>query len=338
MGLFGGRSKEEKINDKNLEFQQVENQKNREYNLMLAQTQNQWNVEQWERENEYNLPVNQMRRLNDAGLNKDLSYGSLGASGLTAASSPELTSGAPSPQMDYSGYYKPMNTVDRVAMLTQSANSFVENAYKAAMIGNVNADTNLKNSQATGQSITNKQLPEQLDIARSVQSATERLLKEQKNLTRNQAAQMVYQSQATANQAIYTHQLYLNANLEGQRLQEYKSRWSAFADAELSKVQSEADAARNYSSMLVAQKYQLATQAEVNRAQEALIKSSTKGKDIANFVDGLVSGRVEKEIGNYENADEYYKWLQWIGDGFGAVGSVLGGAGTAIINKKLGTK
>lgn len=35
------------------------------------------NVEQWLRENEYNLPVNQVKRLIDAGLNPNLAYGNL---------------------------------------------------------------------------------------------------------------------------------------------------------------------------------------------------------------------------------------------------------------------
>lgn len=36
----------------------------------------EWNLKQWHRQNEYNLPVNQMKRLQEAGLNPNLIYGS----------------------------------------------------------------------------------------------------------------------------------------------------------------------------------------------------------------------------------------------------------------------
>lgn len=43
-----------------------------EANLMLAKQQNDWNVQQWNRENEYNSPSNQIKLLQEAGLNPNL--------------------------------------------------------------------------------------------------------------------------------------------------------------------------------------------------------------------------------------------------------------------------
>lgn len=54
-------------------------------NAKLAKYQNDWNLAQWKRENEYNLPINQMQRLREAGLNPNLVYGG-GATTLSASS------------------------------------------------------------------------------------------------------------------------------------------------------------------------------------------------------------------------------------------------------------
>lgn len=98
IGSLFGRNKNI---DKQIKAQQEENEKNRQWNLSLAKQQNQWNIEQWNRENAYNDPSAQMSRLRNAGLNPDLMY-SNGVSGLTAASSPDMTSGAPSSPVDMS--------------------------------------------------------------------------------------------------------------------------------------------------------------------------------------------------------------------------------------------
>lgn len=68
-------------------------------NIELAKYQNDWNLAQWNRDNEYNLPINQMMRLKEAGLNPNLVYGS-GASTL-AASSPKAAGASVIP---YTGF------------------------------------------------------------------------------------------------------------------------------------------------------------------------------------------------------------------------------------------
>lgn len=48
---------------------------NYEHTKELAKWQNDMNIENWKMANEYNLPVNQMKRLEAAGLNPNLMYG-----------------------------------------------------------------------------------------------------------------------------------------------------------------------------------------------------------------------------------------------------------------------
>lgn len=59
-------------------------------NKELAKYQNELNLQQWYRSNEYNLPSNQRKRIEDAGLNPYLMYGH-GQVANTAAPSPNFT-------------------------------------------------------------------------------------------------------------------------------------------------------------------------------------------------------------------------------------------------------
>lgn len=120
--LFGNKNI-----DKQIKAQQEENQKNREYNLMLAQMQNDWSQDQWERENEYNTPQNQRKRLEAAGLNADLMYGNGGVQNI-AASSPSMTSGAPSSPTDMSalGQKKTIGDMIRDSQATRLAEAQIK--------------------------------------------------------------------------------------------------------------------------------------------------------------------------------------------------------------------
>lgn len=80
------------------------NKRNNQANAAQARLQNQWNIEQWNRENEYNLPVNQVQRMKDAGINPGLYYGQNQMMN-EAAASPEMTSAAGQLR---AGYIDPM--------------------------------------------------------------------------------------------------------------------------------------------------------------------------------------------------------------------------------------
>lgn len=79
-GLFGAASS---IIGSGINF--LSNNATNRSNDKLARYQNDWNLAQWKRENEYNLPINQVQRLREAGLNPNLVYGG-GATTLSASS------------------------------------------------------------------------------------------------------------------------------------------------------------------------------------------------------------------------------------------------------------
>lgn len=69
-------------------------------NLQLARYQNQWNIEQWHRENAYNHPIEQMRRLSQAGINPNLAF-SNGTINNVSASSPQAAQAKVTPYLGH---------------------------------------------------------------------------------------------------------------------------------------------------------------------------------------------------------------------------------------------
>lgn len=147
--IFGGIQQNRMI-DKQIAAQKEENSLNRAYNKELAAYQNRMNVAQWQRENEYNSPENQMKRLQAAGLNPDLMYQN-GASGLTAASSPSMTAGAPSSPTDVSNLAN-KKTVGQI--VTEG----LDNAQRAANIALTRAQAKKTDAETTGQNLTNQNI------------------------------------------------------------------------------------------------------------------------------------------------------------------------------------
>lgn len=145
-GLFGTLSGNKNI-DKQIEAQSSENQKVRDYNLNLAKMQNQWNLDQWNRENEYNTPKAQMQRLTDAGLNPDLFYQN-GVSGMTAASSPSMTAGAPATPQD-------MSALGQKKTVGQAMQEALQSSLLGAEIELKRSEARKNDSQAEGQDLTN---------------------------------------------------------------------------------------------------------------------------------------------------------------------------------------
>ena len=65
-----GAAGQSSANRTNIQLQREQNA----WNEKQAEKANQWNIEQWERENLYNSPMQQMQRLEQAGLNPNLMY------------------------------------------------------------------------------------------------------------------------------------------------------------------------------------------------------------------------------------------------------------------------
>lgn len=102
-------------------FNYMQNEQNNEANERMQQRQNHWNLDQWNRNNAYNTPAAQMQRLKAAGLNPDLMY-QQGTPGLS------------------SGPAQGTNPIPK--------QPFQLDPLMLAQLKNIEADTNLKNSDA----------------------------------------------------------------------------------------------------------------------------------------------------------------------------------------------
>lgn len=142
VGSLAGMIGQNKNIEKQIAAQREENQLNREYNLNLARMQNQWNIEQWNRENTYNTPLAQRQRLAAAGMNPDLAYGE-GVSANLAASSPEMTAGAPSSPTDVSNLANKQTVGDMVRSVLQ--NNLAQAQTDATKAGKKKTDQETKN-------------------------------------------------------------------------------------------------------------------------------------------------------------------------------------------------
>nr|DAP72203.1 MAG TPA: DNA pilot protein VP2 [Microviridae sp.] len=150
-GIFGTISQNRMI-DKQIKAQREENERMREYNLNLAKLQNQWNIDQWNRENEYNTPAAMMKRLREGKLNPDLMYQN-GTTGLTSASSPSMTSGAPATPQDFSA-------LGQKRTIGDSVQQSLRDSLLGAQIDVMKSEARKNNAAAGGQEITNESLAE----------------------------------------------------------------------------------------------------------------------------------------------------------------------------------
>lgn len=110
--------------------QKSTNQLNRD----LADLSYQRNVEQWKRENAYNHPLAQMQRLQDAGLNPNLVYGS-GSAVQTSARSPQME-------------YPEMRAPNLELQLPNFFQDILNAKLKVAEIQNVESLTDKNNAEA----------------------------------------------------------------------------------------------------------------------------------------------------------------------------------------------
>lgn len=150
-GIFGTISQNHMI-DKQIKAQKEENERMREYNLNLAKMENQWNIDQWNRENEYNTPAAMMKRLREGKLNPDLMYQN-GTTGLTSATSPSMTAGAPAIPQDFSA-------LGQKRTIGDSVQQSLRDSLLGAQIDVMKSEARKNNAAAGGQEITNESLAE----------------------------------------------------------------------------------------------------------------------------------------------------------------------------------
>jgi len=114
------------------------NKKNRAFQEQMYERQKNDNLAQWNLQNNYNSPQEQMKRLQEAGLNPNLVYGSGGQTGGTAA---------PIPKADVGSYSHQPAQVDLAGPAAQSFMTHADLQIKNAQLDNLKAqNTDIINS------------------------------------------------------------------------------------------------------------------------------------------------------------------------------------------------
>lgn len=144
--LYSGHRGRQQQN-KELRASREEAELARQHDRESAAQANEWSIEQWNRENEYNSPAAMIAR----GVNPDLAMA--GNTAGNAASSPAVTSAAPSPVADIPSSAGRKNVGDA---LSESANFFASMKMNDALIDKTNAETKKVEAETAGQTIDNE--------------------------------------------------------------------------------------------------------------------------------------------------------------------------------------
>lgn len=116
--------------------------------LKMANAANQFNIDMWNRQNVYNSPAEQMKRLQQAGLNPNLVYGSGNVGG-------NVTSGPP--RSEVAKYQKPTVKYNYQPPQTAPAiQSYFDARVKQAQTNNLNATTLLTDAKTVNEATRTK--------------------------------------------------------------------------------------------------------------------------------------------------------------------------------------
>lgn len=129
---------------KNRKFAREERIAAQQYQTAEREAQNAWNLEQWNRQNEYDLPINELQRMMDAGINPNNAINGIDGSTPFAAS---VANNGSAPSV-----INP-STPEFGSLL---ANGIGSSAREFAEIANINANTEKTKSETEGQDIQNK--------------------------------------------------------------------------------------------------------------------------------------------------------------------------------------
>lgn len=317
MGLF----------DADRNHQSAENQKARTFEVEMLGRQNALNIEQWERENEYNLPVNQIARLKQAGLNPDLAYGQLGSAGLVAAKSPEMRMDADYHPVDYASLSQAKTQkVQAIMNAAQEANQIIRSSFEnrniAAQTRSIEIDNQLK--------------------APRVPLAKETADWELKNLKQDYftsgAQQTNYLSSASNQdaQAAFYRAAEGVKHLEGLKLEAEKPYFDRVAKAA-------ADSAEAQYILTLGNIFNVVSDAELKQAQRAyweknreMLEKLMTYQDYMNDMESMRKDLLGVIHGNVMSDPRWFKTMQRIQSLTSAIGAIFSGAGTTVIGKMIG--
>lgn len=163
-GLFNGPKKQDKYNAKSqqrqYEYQSALNAQAQKYNMETMAQENRYAVENWLMQQEYNSPENQLKRVQEAGLNPNLV---MGQSNVTNASNSAPST--PSGNSPSGGSADAMPTdISRLNPIQRAFEGAVQGLQTSLQYQNISQDISNKRAvQANTEADTRKKLQETLE-------------------------------------------------------------------------------------------------------------------------------------------------------------------------------
>lgn len=146
------------------------------YNWEMANWQNATNIANWQMQNEYNHPSQQMKRLEEAGLNPNLVYDK-GAS-TTASSLPGVPSPGQYPRINYTQYAQMLNNqiLDNAMKVAGIEKTAQETSNLSTYQRNLRLDGDMKELNIIAQNYANSKSGEEAKVWRDILNAKLRVL------------------------------------------------------------------------------------------------------------------------------------------------------------------
>lgn len=132
-------------------------------NMDLAKYGYEQDLAQWHRSNQYNSPAEQMKRLEAAGLNPNLVYGSGSVVGNTSSGNPQFKS--PS--------YQAVSPLEKIGPALGMLSQFQDFQVKNAQINNLRAQGELINNQAITEALNPEKIRAGIGLTKSQTSKTD---------------------------------------------------------------------------------------------------------------------------------------------------------------------
>lgn len=156
-------------------------------NEQSAENAFQREIQMWNMENEYNLPVNQLERYGQAGINPNAVIGQTSASGASPSSAPQAS------PTDYNGSV--LSQYQKTSMMLDNFRKLAELKLIKSQTSNVDADTKNKEADTVGKDIENTYKPEILQNTIKGQNVTIDLQRSTNDLTIAQKDKVVKETE-----------------------------------------------------------------------------------------------------------------------------------------------
>jgi hypothetical protein len=287
---------------------------NRVFENEQASKAYQRQVEFWKMQNEYNSPAEQMARLRAAGLNPDLAIGGNvqnSAGGLSSVAKGTGTGSSYAPPIDYSAF----------ANAAQAAAATIRSVAESE---NIEADTR-------GKELDNALKAPKAEMAKEFVDWELKHIKKDWHVKSSEQSRNISAANESDQQAAYFKTMDSVERLKGVKLEAQKPYFDMIAKYEV-------DTAQAQYILTLGNIFNVVSDAELKRSQKAywdknkeMLQKQMTYQDYLNEMERMRKDLLGVVHGNVTSDPTYFNTMERIRALTSALGSILGGSGSALI-------